>query len=233
MRLVILHGLPRNLSDLLQQAGRAGRDGEPAMAIVLKIPSDSSSVDPKVVAVVDAEDCHRSSLLRPFGQVHDIPKDLCCNFCQPKGALIVQPMVEVTSPEKKRARGPNGLSQELAALRQDSPGACIFRPKESILSLHEISEIVKRWETIKTKEDLSFLRRKNLPAGILEILASHQEKARSRQGTSGPSPKKARVEIPSDLLKEFHIPMGNKQGRKGGKEKEKEGKGKGKGKKGK
>ena len=68
VKMVIFHGYPRTLTDLIQQGGRAGRDGAASKWLILRLPSDINN--PEVAGVVkealQGQGCIREKILRFF-----------------------------------------------------------------------------------------------------------------------------------------------------------------------
>lgn len=86
IRQVIHFGVPTSAEDLVQQTGRAGRDGQLAKSIVIRnalLPRTSATI--KAFAQDDIKDCRRKALFTPFYGVAEVkspsPLCTCCDHC--------------------------------------------------------------------------------------------------------------------------------------------------------
>jgi ATP-dependent DNA helicase RecQ len=71
VRRVLHWGPPRTLEGYYQEAGRAGRDGRPAVCTLLWHPADwrtTAGVHPAMRAFVERRCCRRAALLAHFGE---------------------------------------------------------------------------------------------------------------------------------------------------------------------
>ncbi|CAG2187190.1 recQ [Mytilus edulis] len=78
---------PRNLSDFVQEIGRAGRDGRPARSILFYCKRDISNNVPEIkndiVQYCNDDTCLRSCMLSQFGfEKGDMIDHECCMYCK-------------------------------------------------------------------------------------------------------------------------------------------------------
>ncbi len=125
VRWIIHYDLPKSVEQYYQEIGRAGRDGEPAHALLLFSAGDAGKIrfffrdkDSDELAIAEKQlqsmlnlaqtrQCRRSVLLGHFGEVYPssdgkgaVEADCCCDIClQGGGANAVA--VDVTIPAQK------------------------------------------------------------------------------------------------------------------------------------
>ena len=86
IRQVVHFGVPVNAKDLVQQSGRAGKDGQPAKIYVIRINLLSgTSTTIKHFVEKDPKKCRRKILFTLFFSVTDVksadPLCSCCDSC--------------------------------------------------------------------------------------------------------------------------------------------------------
>ena len=77
---------PRNITDYIQQIGRAGRVGQPSTAVLYCNASDIASNVPdiqnNIITYCKTSGCLRKAMLQPFGfECVDIQSGRCCSNC--------------------------------------------------------------------------------------------------------------------------------------------------------
>ena len=84
VRYVIQYGPPTSIVDLMQQAGRGGRNGDHAHCVTYFTKRQLSRWGKEVKAVLKADKCQRQALYKYFSDsVSSLaPGHLCCSNCQ-------------------------------------------------------------------------------------------------------------------------------------------------------
>ncbi|XP_035660196.1 ATP-dependent DNA helicase RecQ-like [Branchiostoma floridae] len=166
---VVVYGLPKSMSQLYQEIGRAGRSGEPATAVVFagKCKEEEDAED-CLKQFVAKRSCIRAVMLKELGsQAADT--DHCCSVCQeeataPRGAYLLHPRVPKTAKraaatrKKKRQEGDKKkLEKSLYELRnelfEDDMTIAHVGPA-GVISDSAIISIKTQAQSIHTVEDL-------------------------------------------------------------------------------
>jgi len=222
VRLVVLHGLPRTATDMLQQGGRAGRDQQEAEIRCLQLNSDTKN--PQVAGDVKTaclSGCLRGNLLGLFNQVK-VATSSCCSICQPDPEE--RTMLQET-PDKSQVQRIAGkitsLKSDLEALAQSSAPGSLFSSASAVLSAKEIDMICRGWDSLKSEHEVCvLLRRRVLPTGIMNALEAYRrrlteptpspEKAKKQTGkdkTPKDKPAKVKPVIPPEMVSTFTVVM--------------------------
>lgn len=86
VRQVVTFGIPEDVETYIQQIGRAGRDGKPSLALLVKLPAGKRKVSNNMKDYVkNSEICRRKVLFSDIDDhVHKEkhPKCLCCDICE-------------------------------------------------------------------------------------------------------------------------------------------------------
>lgn len=138
---VVMYGLPEDVEDIVQQVGRAGRNGLPSHAILYAIKK-LARADAEVKGLIDAgtKNCFRKALYSHFEeQTTSVePGHLCCTYCHsvcscasdvcaepiPKHQLMEQDVCiqgkcrEVTQEERNLIR--DMLEEYMSSLAKDT-----------------------------------------------------------------------------------------------------------------
>ncbi|XP_069109470.1 bifunctional 3'-5' exonuclease/ATP-dependent helicase WRN-like [Argopecten irradians] len=84
---IVFYGPPKTIVDLVQQAGRAGRDGEQSTALLLCNPHQLVHIDDDVKEIVRTKTCRRSAIMQCFlsssevSKLSNIRRHNCCDLC--------------------------------------------------------------------------------------------------------------------------------------------------------
>ena len=84
VRTIIHYGFPSNVESYVQHTGRAGRDGLPAIAILIKKPTSGKKDKSIVDYSANVKTCRRDTLLGYFDEykrTFDGPLCMCCDVC--------------------------------------------------------------------------------------------------------------------------------------------------------
>ena len=83
IRYIVMYGPPRDMLDMHQKAGRAGRDGLSSDIVMYYYGQQVSHVDEGVREFLAASECVRVAAYKVFdeGIVPVLPKHSCCDFC--------------------------------------------------------------------------------------------------------------------------------------------------------
>jgi len=162
----------------MQQAGRAGRDQQPAEVLVLRLACDANN--PQVAADVKSacdSGCLRENLLKVFSQPKK-PSARCCSTCHPPPTpREIVPENGSTVKIQRIAGKLRKLRADLRTLTEVSVPSSIFSPSVSILSTSEMDAICRAWDTLKSEQEIAaLLRRRRLPNGIMAALEVHRKR---------------------------------------------------------
>lgn len=84
---IILHGPPRNVVDLVQIVGRAGRDGCYASALLMCSSYQIGHVDNNMKEIINDDACRRKNIMKHFlyaEVLFDQELIRCCDLCVQK-----------------------------------------------------------------------------------------------------------------------------------------------------
>lgn len=85
VREIIHLGPPNNLESYVQETGRAGRDGLPSLAVLIKKKVSRKKIDGNMSAYIsNISVCRRDSLFQKFDQYHHVDMGvpcMCCDVC--------------------------------------------------------------------------------------------------------------------------------------------------------
>ena len=87
IKYVINFGPPKNIDDLLQQFGRAGRDGTRAFHILLHMPRHCRYIQKEMLEYIQTKNCLRQQLMAFYGVLQESEKTVvhyCCYMCAAK-----------------------------------------------------------------------------------------------------------------------------------------------------
>lgn len=85
VRQVIHYGYSNDIDSYVQETGRAGRDGHPAVAILVKKSKSGKKGDKSILEYAsNSSECRRDTLFHCFDKYHRTfvaPLCLCCDVC--------------------------------------------------------------------------------------------------------------------------------------------------------
>ena len=82
VRQVMHFGAPHDLESYIQETGRAGRDGLPALALLVDKPTRHGKMEKSMVEyVTNTKTCRRKQLFENFDYFEFHPVEQCCNVC--------------------------------------------------------------------------------------------------------------------------------------------------------
>ena len=81
VRQVIHFGPPVDIESYVQETGRAGRDGMPALALLLIKPTRNRANESMMNYISNNTVCRRAQLFKHFDNWHDTSVDSCCDIC--------------------------------------------------------------------------------------------------------------------------------------------------------
>ena len=85
VRQVIHYGFPSDIESYIQETGRAGRDGLPALATLVKKPRHGEKRDKAILVYSsNSQNCRRDTLFGYFDEYNrtfDAPLCMCCDVC--------------------------------------------------------------------------------------------------------------------------------------------------------
>ena len=102
---IILFGPPKSMPEIIQEAGRAGRDGQQAVAVIMCNSHQVNHCDDDVKQLIRKQECRRISSLEPFIMADELQKVKtgdcsCCDICKTKcecGNCVFQPIENLLS----------------------------------------------------------------------------------------------------------------------------------------
>jgi len=195
VRAVIHTALPKSIEQYYQEAGRGGRDGQPADCILLWQPKDVGLLayfidqlqDPQekerawqryhtVRRFVENARCRHLQICQHFGQTPQWTRCDMCDVCGNRPAWLAEPVVESFAKAKKKKRtraaeAPRSQTPRAAPGREPQPapaGAPAAPPVDA-----ELFEFLRQWRTVTAK-------RAGVPAYVVLADASLEDLCRKR-----------------------------------------------------
>jgi ATP-dependent DNA helicase RecQ len=198
IRTVVHRDCPPSVEAYLQESGRAGRDGKPSTAVLLRGPADEMQIkrakterDKQRIAALlqygrDTDHCRREALLAllDYDSTGESPPEHCCDVCDRKAI---------------NAPAPPGLREEEGVLE-------FFRRNRRVFTLGEAAHALAGAEKIRWSEDeakqairalinmkkvreiKNFLWKGRLTAGKKEAYSSSSPRSSSSVVTTSGSP---------------------------------------------
>ena len=79
----MLHfGAPCDLESYVQETGRAGRDGLPALALLLAKPNKHAKLEKTMAQyIVNTKTCRRKQIFKNFDNFEHRSLEVCCDIC--------------------------------------------------------------------------------------------------------------------------------------------------------
>ena len=128
VRHIIHYGPPREMEELVQQIGRAGRDGRPAFALIMYNGQKTRNCDQLVKDFCKTDNCLRKPLLADFGvkEFANYQTHKCCISCHKEcsclngsGCEVPLPEISVVEPKENVKYKTRDITSEQRQLLQE------------------------------------------------------------------------------------------------------------------